>query len=331
MSLIRCSVAACAVATAIATPAAAHDAASTLLAIAFGVLVGTSSAAQPPPAPQPQQSQQPMRWIDRMCLSAPADDIVCRSTVLRDESQRNTELWEAYVSRLSGPATDQARVELQREAAQFHAQCDRYPHNSAGLQDCTINWLNYWQETYSARLASLSEPTPAPAPRQRPVTPASYPPPTPPSRNVRIEGEITEATIAQFDASILKDPNIDTVVLDSPGGVVIASRDLAMRIRRLHLTTIVPANAECASACFMVFAAGERRIAGPSARIGIHSASYHGEEDRDTLAVSTLMARQCGVFGVPNAILGKMIMEPGGGEVTWLSAADLRSMQVEIQ
>lgn len=308
--------------TAIAPPAAAHDAASTLLAIALGVLVGTSSAPQPQPAPQPQQS---MRWIDQYCLGDPSVT-VCQSSALRNMTQHNHELAAAYLSRLSGPAADQVRAEMRQWDAQYNAEWA----TTADKQDCAYKWLLYVDRTYSARLAALSA-APVPAPRQRAVTPASYPPPTPPSRAVRIEGEITEATIARFDAAILADPSIDTVVLDSPGGVVLASRDLAMRIRRLHLTTVVPANAECASACFMLFAAGERRIASPSARIGIHSASYHGEEDRDTLAVSTLMARQCGVFGVPNAILGMMITQPGGGEVTWLSADELRSMQVEVQ
>lgn len=311
---------------AIAPPAEAGDAASVLLGIALGVLVGTSSAPPQQPAPQPQQPQQSMRWIDQQCLPNP-NTTVCRSPVLRSMVQRNSELTAAILSHLSGPAADQLRAEIQQQNAQYHAECGAVPVNP----DCIYKWERHWDQLYSARLAALSAPTPAPAPRQRPVTPASYPPPTPPSRAVRIEGEITEATIAQFDASILRDPNINTVVLDSPGGVVLASRDLAMRIRRLHLTTVVPANAECASACFMLFAAGERRIASPSARIGIHSASYHGEEDRDTLAVSTLMARQCGVFGVPNAILGMMITQPGGGEVTWLSADELRSMQVEVQ
>ena len=299
-----------------APPAKAGDAASVLLGIAAGVLVGTTSSAPQPQNPPTASSSCPV-------INTVIDPIVCGSPALLAWRQRMVDTVTTYLNRLNGPVLDQARLEINQFNAQYSTPCISVPDKP----NCLANYFQYVIRTYQVKLAALSVPTP----HQPAVTPASYPPPTPPSRDVRIAGEITEATIAQFDASILKDPNIDTVVLDSPGGVVLAGRDLAMRIRHLHLTTVVPADAECASACFMLFAAGERRIASTSAKIGVHSASYHGEEDRDTLAVSTLMARQCGVFGVPNAILGKMIMEPGGGDVTWLSADELRSMQVEVQ
>jgi membrane-bound ClpP family serine protease len=252
--------------------------------------------------------------------------------------------------------------------AQYKAECNAAV---ADLQACTVKWLSYFGQLYSVRLAALSAPAPAslncrtvladwpsghffsrhpqltwtegvamakecterhPA-AARPTVPASYPPPTPAlseNHTVRITGEITEATITQFDVSILGDVNINAVVLDSPGGHVIASRDLALRIRRLHLTTLVPANAECASACFMLFAAGTQRIAGATARIGVHSAALDGEETGVTLAMSTLMARQCGAFGVPPAILGKMVTK-APDDMAWLSADELRSMQVVVE
>lgn len=307
-------------ATAIAPPAQAGDAASVLLGIAAGVLVGTTSA--PPPPAQPQQ---PMRETDRVCLTE-GDTIVCHSPVLRELRQRWHDTSTAYRDRLVQTSATAALNDfagtMQQQEAQFQ-QCPRAPDP----QGCIAGWFNYWIATYSARLAA---PAPPAAARQTPVmAPASYPPQPPPNRSLRIAGEITDATITRFDDFMQQHPGTTTVVLDSGGGEVLTSRDLAMRIRHLHLTTVVPADAECASACFMVFAAGERRIASTSAKIGVHSASYHGEEDRDTLAVSTLMARQCAVFGVPDHIVGKMITQPGGGDVTWLSAADLRSMRVE--
>jgi hypothetical protein len=348
--------------TAIAPPAAAHSGGDTLGFVLGEILIGVFD--RPAPAPQPQQ---PMRWIDQRCLSE-SNSVVCQSAALRNMAQYNRELQAAYLSRLSGPAAEQFMAQVRQGEAQYKAECNAAV---ADLQACTVKWLSYFGQLYSAKPAALSAPSRAP-PLQlscrtvladwqtdhffqlhpqvtydqgvamakeclqrhpaaaRQTVPASYPPQTPLNRSMRIAGEITEATIAQFDVSILRDPNINTVVLDSPGGRVIASRDLAMRIRRLHLTTLVPANAECASACFMLFAAGTQRIAGASARIGVHSAALDGEETGVTLAMSTLMARQCGAFGVPPAILGKMVTTAPDG-MEWLSADELRSMQVEVE
>lgn len=147
---------------------------------------------------------------------------------------------------------------------------------------------------------------------------------------MRVTGDISRATVDQFDDILRQHPAINTVTLDSPGGSVSAAADLAERIRNRGMTTVVEADAKCASACFMLFAAGTQRIAGATARIGVHSASLDGEETSGSLGMSTLMARYCGLFGVPPAILGKMVITTPE-TMTWLSAADLRSMQVDIQ
>ncbi len=51
-----------------------------------------------------------------------------------------------------------------------------------------------------------------------------------------------------------------------------------------HLLVAVPTGATCASACFLIFAAGATRVAAPDALIGVHSTSVRGQETPDTLA-----------------------------------------------
>ncbi len=51
--------------------------------------------------------------------------------------------------------------------------------------------------------------------------------------------------------------HIDTIALNSPGGLVREGMAMADVIQAQHLDVVVPEDARCASACFMLFAAGE--------------------------------------------------------------------------
>ena len=137
------------------------------------------------------------------------------------------------------------------------------------------------------------------------------------------------ARLQQAFASIPQTLKFLVLELDSPGGSVAEGVDLMNYIRANRIPVLIPSNAKCASACFLLFAAAPRRIAAPDALIGVHSASIDGKETGDTLAITTQMARWAGELGVPPAILGKMVQaKPRGME--WLTADDLASMDVRI-
>ena len=92
-------------------------------------------------------------------------------------------------------------------------------------------------------------------------------------------------------------------MLNSPGGAVLDGRDIARMIRARGGSMLVPARAVCASACFLLFAAGRDKYAEPGAMIGVHSASVSGgNENRSTLGTTTLMAREAAhmVFPPPS-------------------------------
>ena len=86
----------------------------------------------------------------------------------------------------------------------------------------------------------------------------------------------------------------------------------------------------CASACFLLFAAGARRIAGPSALIGVHSVSNGaGSEDLNTMGFTTALARDASDYNVPAQIIGELVtMKPG--QITWLNVSELTSMGVTL-
>ncbi len=119
------------------------------------------------------------------------------------------------------------------------------------------------------------------------------------------------------------------MVLESPGGNLREGVYLATTIRNSRIATGVFDRAECASACFLMFAAGSHRTVGPHARIGVHSASHSGEDDPVAQAVTTLMARKAADLGVPSDIIGRMVTTPPS-QIAWLTPDELAEMHVEV-
>ena len=119
---------------------------------------------------------------------------------------------------------------------------------------------------------------------------------------------------------------ISQLSLNSPGGSVIAGADLAITIRKSGIRTSVDDANVCASACFMVFAAGVDRVASSRARIGVHSAtSTVTGETRLAKSVTIDMARLLAEFGVPPSVLGRMVTATPN-DIAWLTADELGAM-----
>lgn len=145
-----------------------------------------------------------------------------------------------------------------------------------------------------------------------------------------VQGRIVPGDAERFRAAVSGAPANLLVVLNSPGGAVIDGRDIGRIIRARGFSTLVPARAVCASACFMMFAAGRNKLAEPGAMIGVHSASVSGgAENTSTLGTTTLMARETGAYGVPPAITGRMVTTRPG-DMAWLDRAELEAMGAQV-
>ena len=117
--------------------------------------------------------------------------------------------------------------------------------------------------------------------------------------------------------------------LDSPGGDLEEGLRMATSVREARLPTMVGDGAKCASACVIVFAAGSHLFASTTALVGVHSASYRGSDTPDAQAATVVMARRLAEYGVPDAILGKMVTAHPS-QIWWLSRSDLDSMRVDV-
>jgi hypothetical protein len=120
------------------------------------------------------------------------------------------------------------------------------------------------------------------------------------------------------------------VFLNSPGGSL-AEAAVISSLGASGIPIVVPKNALCASACFLIFASAANKFASPAARIGVHSVvdGVTGQETDGAKAVTTELARACSERGVPPSIIGRMVTTPPG-QVAWLTEAELISMGVRM-
>ncbi len=123
---------------------------------------------------------------------------------------------------------------------------------------------------------------------------------------------------------------VTAVRLDSPGGNLIEGVKLAQAMHEGKIATVVARGAQCASACFIAFAAGLEKYASYGASIGVHGASFQrGGETVDAPDGTIVMAKLVKELGVPPAIIGKMVVT-SADDIVWLTPEDLQSMGVQM-
>ncbi|WP_158742908.1 hypothetical protein [Acidisphaera sp. L21] len=129
--------------------------------------------------------------------------------------------------------------------------------------------------------------------------------------------------------SLPPNTRLEGLSLNSPGGDLEEGLRLATSVHDAHVPTVVGPGAICASACFLVFAAGSPMFASTSALVGVHSASYRGTESADAQLATLRMVRRLSEFNVPDAILGKLVTAHPS-QIWWLTRAELESMRVDM-
>ncbi|MEQ1956436.1 ATP-dependent Clp protease proteolytic subunit [Mesorhizobium yinganensis] len=122
----------------------------------------------------------------------------------------------------------------------------------------------------------------------------------------------------------------ERIFLNSPGGNFDAGIELAEFIRRWGIHTVVGETDGCASICVAIFAAGSNKVAFPTSRIGVHSASFvdaYTGQSGEALETTVLIARYMKQLGTPDTVITKMILTPGD-DITWLTANDWPGLEI---
>ena len=103
---------------------------------------------------------------------------------------------------------------------------------------------------------------------------------------IRIEGEITSKTLAEFKATLKvldtskQTLRLNSVVLDSVGGSGSVAKEIGRLIRSRGLNTYLPSDASCASACVDILISGVQRYA--FGDVLVHRSTFFGESHDDS-------------------------------------------------
>lgn len=117
--------------------------------------------------------------------------------------------------------------------------------------------------------------------------------------------------------------------ISSSGGLVREAMEIARAVKAAGIPVAV--GDMCASACFFVLAASPDRTVKPNSRVGVHRAYGAAGETEGSLDTTMDLARYARSLGVPAPIVAHLVTTPGKGDaMTWLSAEELRSMNVKV-
>jgi hypothetical protein len=151
---------------------------------------------------------------------------------------------------------------------------------------------------------------------------------------ISIAGEIVEgdAEALRLEIQTAQSANfsISEIQLNSIGGSLYEGTSLARVVRAKSLNTRVAEHSICASACFLVFAAGLTKTVQNGARVGVHAATLEsGADTHISIKATESMGRIAALLDVPSEIIGRMVSTPAS-QIFWLNEAALASMGANI-
>lgn len=138
------------------------------------------------------------------------------------------------------------------------------------------------------------------------------------------EGRIEDGDADKFLALARKadrdDDGLIVLVLSSPGGNVEAAFRVVDAMDKVHVHTLVPDDARCASACASIlFASGERRSVLGSGLLGFHScyrragSAYAADSLCNEIIAANAMQR-----GVSHAGINRFVKQYGAQDMAWV-------------
>jgi len=143
-----------------------------------------------------------------------------------------------------------------------------------------------------------------------------------------LAGDIDIRTSLNFKRAVLDAGVPELLILNSNGGLVYIGLDLALEVERIGLTTYIPDEFGCYSACSYVFLAGRERIA--EGELGVHQIS---SEDNDLIGGQITIGDVIDVlnkFGTPPELY-PMMFSAKPSEMYILSQNELSDLGLQGQ
>ena len=148
---------------------------------------------------------------------------------------------------------------------------------------------------------------------------------------IRIKGALNLGDEEKFRALALTSKKA-IVYLDSPGGYVQPAIEIGMTIRLKGFETAVE-NAQCVSACALIWLAGEPRMMSNFSSIGFHAPYVNGKDGKRTSGASqgALICSYLTRLGFSEKVV-MFVVKAGSEEMQWLqkSTADILGISVNL-
>lgn len=147
---------------------------------------------------------------------------------------------------------------------------------------------------------------------------------------ITLEGEIVEGDRERF-RDVVKGLNrnnryVSGLRLNTGGGNLKEGFGIAADVMATKIDTMVYRNSMCASACFLIFAAGNQKWIDDGARIGVHAAAdQNGKETVGSMATTLEMVRIMKMLNAPPSVIAKAATTVPGA-MAWLTADEAIAM-----
>jgi ATP-dependent protease ClpP protease subunit len=152
---------------------------------------------------------------------------------------------------------------------------------------------------------------------------------------VHVDGQITQQDPDEFDrvtqglGAMFNRPVI--VILNSPGGNMLASLAIGETVRAHSFATGVVNNALCASGCAMIWVAGTSRFLGNSAKLGFHAAYTISDDDKkESGQANALVGAYLDRLGLSYSAVA-YATAAGPDQMQWLHPADAQSIGIKVE
>lgn len=141
-----------------------------------------------------------------------------------------------------------------------------------------------------------------------------------------LDGEIGINTPLELRRALAERPEANLLVLNSPGGLVASGLILANDIHDRSLSTSIPTNAGCYSACAFVFFAGQERLA--EGELGVHQ-MYGSDDTAGVQARVSDIIEALENFGTPTSVVTRMFRTPSD-DMYVFSPSEIDSLSINI-
>lgn len=145
-----------------------------------------------------------------------------------------------------------------------------------------------------------------------------------------VMGQILDGDQARFADIALTMPNA-VVVLDSPGGNLVAGIEIGRAIHLKGYATTVAKGDTCASACAIAWLGGRKRSLFPGARVGFHAAYYKDAAGKTVTASvgNALAGAYLNQIGLPDRAIVFITTKPPE-DIAWLTQGDAARNGIEM-